>query len=183
MSKATDYGYALYELAAEEGLEKELEVEFAEVIKVFESNQDFTNLLSNPRIPTIERIKVLDDVFNNKIQPYLLSLLKILTEKRIVSLIPLIYKEFKNKYYNDKNILFVTAISAVALNNNQRQRIIEKLEKSMNKTIILENIVDSSCIGGIRLEYHGHMIDASVKNRFHKLQLDLKNADYSIAEV
>jgi F-type H+-transporting ATPase subunit delta len=183
MNKAKEYGYALYDLAAEEGLEQEIEKEFAEIALVFESNHDFMRLLSNPRISTSERILVLDNVFGNRIQPYLLYLLKLFTESRDVSLIPLAYKEFKNKYYDEKNILLVTAISAVELNENQRQRIINKLEKLMNKTIVLENEVDKTCIGGIRLEYRGHMIDASIKNRFKKLQHDLKNADYSQAEV
>lgn len=183
MSKAKGYGYALYELAADEKLEKEIEKEFAEIAIVFESNQSFLNLLSNPRIPTLERTKVLDNVFGNKIQPFLLSLLKLLIEKKDISLAPLCFKEYQNKYYKDKNILMVNAISAVALNDNQRQLIISKLEKLMNKTIILENKVDSTCIGGILLEYRGYMIDASIKNRFKKLQNDLKNADYSQAEV
>jgi len=183
MSKGTGYGYALYELAAEEGLEQEIEEEFAEITRVFASNPDFVKLLSNPRIPASERIQVLDHVFEKKIQSYLLILLKILTEKRDVFLIPSCFKEYQNKYYQDKNILPVTAISAVALNENQSRRIISKLENLMNKSIILENKVDKSCIGGIRLEYSGHMIDASIKNRFKKLQRDLKNADYSQAEV
>lgn len=183
MNKAKEYGYALYDLAAEEGLEIEIEKEFAEVAKVFESNPDFIKLLSNPRISTSERIQVMDNVFGNRIQPYLLYLLKIFTEKRDVSLIPLVFEEYKNKYYDEKNILLVKATSAIELNESQKQRIIGKLEKSMNKTIILENEVDKSCIGGIRLEYRGHMIDASIKNRFIKLQHDIKNADYSQAEV
>jgi len=183
MNKAKEYGYALYDLAAEEGLEQEIEKEFSEIALVFESNHDFMKLLSNPRISTSERIQVLDDVFGNRIQPYLLYLLKIFTEKRDVALIPLVFHEFKNKYYNEKNILLVTAISAVELNEEQKQRIIGKLEKLKNKTIILENQVDKTCIGGIRLEYPGHMIDASIKNRFKKLQHEIKNADYSQAEV
>lgn len=178
-----EYGYALYELAAEEGIEKEIEKEFAEISSLINNNQDFADLLSNPRIPTSERIDVLDDIFRNQVHPYLLSLLKILVEKRNVSIIPLVFNEFKNKYYENKNILLVTAITAVLLNNDQKKRIIDKLERSMNKTIILENKVDKACVGGIRLEYNGRMIDASVKNRFQKLQLDLKNADYSVAEV
>lgn len=183
MSKASEYGYALYELAAEDGFENDIEKEFADIATVFESNHDFMKLLSNPRIPTSERIEVLDHVFGNRIQPYLLSLLKIFTEGRDVSMIPLCYKEYQNKYNQDKNILQVTAISAVKLNDNQRQRMIGKLTKSLNKTIVLENIVDKTCIGGIRLEYRGHMIDASIKNRFIKLQHDLQSADYSQAEV
>ncbi len=183
MSKANEYGYALYDLAAEEGIEKEIEKEFGEVAIVFDDNHDFVKLLSNPRIPTYDRIRVLDDVFGKRIQPHLLSLLKILTQKRDVSLTPLVFKEYQNKYYKENNIILVTAVSAVALNDNQKQRIINKLEKSMNKAIILENKVDKTCIGGIRFEYRGYMIDASIKNRFKKLQHDLKSADYSQAEV
>lgn len=183
MNKATEYGYAFYELAAEDGIEKEIEKEFEEIATVFESNHDFMRLLSNPRISTSDRIKVVDNIFGNKIHPYLLSLLKIFTESRDVSLIPLVFKEYQVKYYQDKNILLVTAISVVELNENQRQSIIGKLEKLTNKTIILENKVDQTCIGGIRIEYRGHMIDASIENRFKKLQQDLKNADYSQVEA
>lgn len=183
MSKAVDYGYALYELAAEEKLEKEIDRDFNEVVQIFEGNQDFIKLLSNPRIPLAERINVIDNVFKNRIQSYLLSLLKILIEKRQIAYIPLIFKEYKNRYFIDKNIMVVTAISAVALNEIQRKRIIDKIEKSMNKTVLLENKIDKSCIGGIRIEYQGCMIDASIKNRFKKLQLDLKNADYGVTEV
>ncbi len=183
MSKAIEYGYALYELAAEEGLEKEIDKELGEIAFVLESNHDFVKLLSNPRIPISERIIILEDVFGGKIHSYLLSFMKILTKKREASLIPLCYKEYQNKYYKEKNIIRVTAISAVLLNDNQRQRIIDNMERSMHKTIMLVNKVDKTCIGGIRLEYPGYMIDASIKNRFKKLQQDIKNADYSQAEV
>ncbi|NLP34332.1 MAG: ATP synthase F1 subunit delta [Clostridiales bacterium] len=183
MSKAMDYGYALFELALEEGLEEKINIEFDEVVRIFEDNPDFTKLLLNPRIPILDRIKVIDNVFKNRVQSYLLSLLKILVEKKQVSYVSQIFKEYRKQYYISKNILPVTVISAVELNENQRKRIIEKLEKSMNKTILLDNIIDPSCIGGIRLEYLGRMIDASIKNRFQKLQLNLKNADYSVAEV
>ncbi|MDF2801040.1 MAG: synthase delta subunit AtpH [Anaerocolumna sp.] len=183
MSKAAEYGYALYELSAEEELEKEIEKDFAEIAMVFESNQEFVMLLTNPRIPTSERIKVLDSIFVEKVHPYLLSLLKILIEKREASLAPLVFKEFRNEYYKDKNILQVTAISAVKLNDEQSQQIIDKLTKLMHKTIVLENKVDHGCIGGIRIEYPGHMIDASIKNRLKKLQNEIRNADYSQAEV
>ncbi|HHT97035.1 MAG TPA: ATP synthase F1 subunit delta [Clostridiales bacterium] len=183
MSRVADYGYALYELALEENIEERIEEEFANVVNILNKNIEFIKLLSNPRIPTVERISLLDKIFKGNIHFYLLSLLKILVEKRMISSIVLIYKEFKNKYYDDKNILLVTAISAIELNNSQQQKIIDKLAKSMKKTVVLNNKVDKSCIGGVRLEYQGRMVDASVKNRFKKLQLNLKNADYSVAEV
>lgn len=177
------YGNALYELAVEDNAEKRIEEELGNVVKIFKSNEDFPILLSNPRINASERIRILDDIFHDKIHPYLLILLKIIAEKREFSTLPLIYKEYQKRYFKDKNITVVTVVSAVELSKNQKQRIIEKLERSIKKSVILENRVDKTCIGGIQLKYDGHMIDASIKNRLVKLQYDIKNADYSQAEV
>lgn len=183
MIKGAEYGIALYELAVEDGIENEIEKEFEEVANIFTINQEFINLLSNPRIKTSNRTKMIDDVFRNEIHIYLLSLLKILTEKREVTLIPSLFKEYQKKYYQDKNILSVVAVSAIALNDEQINKILDKLKLKMNQTVLIENKVDPTCIGGIRLEFGGHMIDASIKNRLKKLQYDLKHADYSQAEV
>lgn len=179
MRKEVEYGYALYEIAVEDGIEKEIEHEFKQIALLFETHHDFTNLLANPRIPTSERIDVINKTFGNKIQPYLLSLIKIFTETRNVSLIPACYKEFMKKYYEDKNIMEVIVTSAVKLSDEQRSRLKGKLENVTKKTIVLDNRIDETCIGGIRLDYKGHMIDASVKNRFKILQQNIKNADYS----
>lgn len=183
MSKVAEYGYALYELAAEDGMEEIIDKELLEISNVFQSNTEFVNLLSNPRISKLERMDIIDQVFQGKIQTYLLSFIKILTDNRNISILPLCYREYQKHYYQNNNILLVTAVSAIELNEEQKQRIINKLEKTMNKAIVLENKVDPSCIGGIRLEYQGHMVDASIQNRLKKLQNNIKNADYSHAEV
>lgn len=179
MSKAKDYGYALYELAAETGIEKKIEEDFLEVAKICESNLSFVKLLSNPRISTAERLDIVDNIFCNKMEPYLLSLIKIFTEQRKVSLIPHVFKEYQDKYYKESNILLVTAVSAVELTDSQKQKLVHKMENITNKKVILQNKIDESSIGGIRLEYSGYMIDASIQNRFNKLEHILKSADYS----
>lgn len=180
MNKEIEYGNALYEVAREAGIEEEIKDEFSQIAQILEENPEFSKLLSNPRIPVSERVAILDNIFRNQgIKPYLLSVLKIFTENKDMSLIPYCYKSYLNKYHEDKNIMVVTAISAIKLEESQIEQIKAKLAKMTGKTIVLENKIDKTCIGGIRLEYRGHMIDASIKNRFKKLQQDIINADYS----
>lgn len=183
MSKAKVYGNALYELGSEDGVAGKIAEEFEGVTNLLERNVSFIKLLSNPRISTQERLEIVDGTFSSKIQPYLLSLLKILTEEREISLFSQIFKEYQKKYYKENNILLITAISAVSLDEEQKQKLIKKMERQTGKTIILKNRIDASCIGGIRIEYDGHLIDASIQNRFKNLEHILKNADYSQAEV
>jgi len=180
MNKEIEYGKALYEVAKEAGIEENVKSDFSQISQLLEENEEFSKLLSNPRIPVSERIAILDSIFiNHQIEPYLLSVLKIFTENKDMSLIPLCYKSYLNQYHEDKNIMVVTAISAIELDESQREQVKAKLSKMTGKTIVLENRIDKTCIGGIRLEYRGHMIDASIKNRFKKLQQDIISADYS----
>lgn len=183
MSKAKVYGNALYELGSEEGVANKIAEEFEAIVNLLEGNQNFIKLLSNPRISTQERLEIVDDIFSNKTEPYLLSLLKILTEEREVSLYKQIFNEYQKKYYKENNILLIRAITAVSLDEEEKQKLVEKMERQTGKTIILDNRIDASCIGGIRIEYDGHLIDASIQNRFKNLEHILKNADYSQAEV
>ena len=47
----------------------------------------------------------------------------------------------------------------------QAQRLSEKLAKITGKTIQLVNRVDSSCLGGVRLDFDGKQVDGTVRRR------------------
>ncbi len=183
MSIANVYGNALYELASEMQEEDITKDEFAEVINLFKANSTFVNLLSNPRISKNERLKILDDIFKEDEKSYLLSLLKILTEKRKVGLLSEIFDRYENRYNKEKNILPIKVISAVELEEDQKQKLRQKMTNLTGKQVIITNKVDKSTIGGIRIEYDGYLIDASIQYKFKNLEHILKNADYSQSEV
>ena len=48
---ATTYGQAMYDLAREEGLAKELLGELTALCRIFDGEPDFIRLLSTPNIP------------------------------------------------------------------------------------------------------------------------------------
>lgn len=183
MSIANVYGNALYELASEAQEEDKTKDEFAEVANLFKSKSAFVNLLSNPRISKNERLRIVDDIFKTDEKSHLISLIKILTVERKVGLLSEIYDEYENRYNKEMNILPIKVISAVELEAEQKQKLTEKMTKLTGKKIILTNKVDKSTIGGIRIEYDGRLIDASIQYRFKNLEHILKNADYSQSEV
>ncbi len=173
---AREYGEAMYELAHAKGVEEKVFNDFGEVVKVISSSPDYLRLLSNPRLSSSERADAVGKVFGGKIDGYLLNMLKIFAEKRMCSLIPKCYGEYKNIYCRANNILAVTATSAVALSEEQKARLVQKLSAKTGSRILLTCITDPACIGGIRLEYAGKRVDASVRQRLTSLRRSIMDA-------
>ena len=164
------YASGLYSLAAEEGLSKTILDEMAVLVQSFSAEPMFLRLLCAPNVPVQERCKILDDSFRGKIQPYLLNFLKILTEKGYIRQFSDCYRAYRERYHAQHGILPVRAVTAVALTEQQTQRLTEKLQKLTGKTVELENFVDPSVLGGVRLDYDGKRVDGTVKNRLDSIR-------------
>ena len=159
------YGEALYTLALEEQLTGCLLEELTVLSQSFRENPDFIRLLSSPNFPKQERCQILDNSFRGKIHAYVLNFLKILTEKGYMKHFNDCVKTFENLYNRDNNILPVTAITAIALDDAQAAKLAEKLSRATAKQVKLLNQVDPSVLGGVRLDYDGKRLDDTVSHR------------------
>ena len=169
------YGEALYDLARSEDLDTSILQELDALRQSFEAEPDFIKLLGVPSLSKEERCRILDDSFRGKIQPYVLNFLKILTEKGYIRHFSHCCDAYRECYNRDHGILVVTAVTAVALTDDQRSRLTEKLSGITGKTICLQNRVDGSVLGGVRLDYDGKRLDDTVAHRLDAIHGVLKN--------
>ena len=172
---ANVYGGALYDLAKDEGLGKEILEELTALKGVFSENPEYSKLLSAPDLPKQERCSVLDEAFRGKVNPYVLNFLKILTERGYIRQFPACCDAYRGFYNEDNGILVVKAVSAVALNAQQIEKLTAKLEATTGKQIDLHCSVDVAMLGGLRLSYDGKQVDGTVKNRLDSIGKLLKN--------
>ena len=164
------YGEALYGLAREEGLDKTILDQLSVLNQSFRQEADFVRLLSTPNLSKQVRCRVVDDCFRGKVQPYVLNFLKILTERGYVHHFSDCCKAYRALYNRDHGILPVTAVTAVALSDDQSRRLTEKLGNLTGKTIELTNRVDPACMGGVRLNYDGKQLDDTVAHRLDAIR-------------
>ena len=169
------YGEALYELACGEGLEKTILEELTVLDESFRQEPGFIKLLCSHSLPKQERCQVLDDSFRGKIQPYLLNFLKILTEKGYMHHFSHCREAYTRHYNEAHNILSVRAVTAVPMTDSQKDALTQKLTRITGKTILLDNRVDCSCLGGVRLDYDGQRLDDTISHRMASIRDLLKN--------
>ena len=171
------YGESLYSLATEENLAKTIGDELAVLKESFAQEPIFLRLLNAPNLSKANRCAILDDCFREKLHPYVLNFLKILTQKGYMRHFANCCDAYKTLYNRDLGILIVTAISAVPLTDAQSAKLTKKLAASTGKAIELQNKVDPACYGGLRLEYDGKRIDGTVAHRLNAMRSLLKNTE------
>ena len=164
------YGEALYQLAKEESLSGDILQQLRVLDESFRSEPEFIRLLASPALPKAERCGILDSSFRDKVHPYLLNFLKILTEKGYVRHFSDCCKSYTQQYNLDNDILPVTAVTAVALSAEQKEKLSAKLAAITGKTVALNNRIDPAVLGGVRLDYDGIRMDDTVSHRMESLR-------------
>ena len=169
------YAQGLYSLAQEENLCKTILEEMTVLQQAFSQEPMFLRLLSAPNVGVAERCGILDESFRGKIQPYLLNFLKILTEKGYIRHFSDCCGAFRKQYNAEHGIVTVSAVTAVPLTESQTEKLCNKLQQLLGKTVELQNRVDPECLGGVRLDYDGKRVDGTVKNRLDSISDLLRN--------
>ncbi len=169
------YGGALYDLAAAEGLAARILQELTVLEESFAGEPEFLRLLGAPNLSKEERCNILDGTLEGKVHPYVLNFLKILTERGYPRYFGDCCKAYRNLYNRDNGILPVTAVTAVALNGEQSEKLVAKLSSLTGKTVELTNRVDPAVLGGVRLDYDGKSVDDTVSHRLDSVGRLLKN--------
>ena len=168
------YGTALYTLALEEGLTEKLLAELTVLQESFRETPDFIRLLSSPNLSKQERCQIIDNCFRGKVHGYVLNFLKILTEKGYMKHFHDSFKAYEDLFNRDNGILPVTAITAIAMSDEQVQKLTAKLSRVTDKQVKLLNKVDPSVLGGVRLDYDGKRLDDTVSHRMDAITKALK---------
>ena len=172
---ASVYGESLYALAKDEQKSDMLLRQLKVLDESFADEPDFLRLLSAPNLSKIERKEILDTCLKGKADPYLLNFLKILMEKGYIRQFHNCVKVFCDCYNVDHGIMQVSAVTAVPMTDNQKEKLAAKLAGITGKQIDLMNIVDPACIGGVRLDYDGKRVDDTIIHRLDAVSSMLKN--------
>lgn len=163
------YGQALYNLAKEEGLCEVIYSDLQVLKACFEAENEYLVLLTAANISVEERCQVVDAAFRDRVHPYVLNFLKVLTEKGYAREFKECFVNFEKQYHIDNDILPIKAVSAIPLSEEQTAKLIAKLSSITGKTIKLTKEVLPECKGGVRLDFEGKRLDDTILKRLNDI--------------
>lgn len=170
-----EYASALLMLCKEEGKTATVASELETLKAVLLENPEYTRLLDTPAMKKEERLALAEAAFGG-FSKYLLNVILILAEKHIASGLPRLCDEFERLYDEERGILRAEAISAVAMSEEQINRLAAKLGERTGKTVLIKNTVDPGMLGGVKLRYGGTQLDGTVRASLDRFERALRES-------
>ncbi|MBO8127180.1 MAG: F0F1 ATP synthase subunit delta [Firmicutes bacterium] len=172
---ARRYAEALVEVASGANLLDEIEEQFRSVVEVIEDDKELTKLLADPKVLPDRKKDVLQKLFGEKTNPYLLNTLKILVDKKRTDHLKAIFDQYVELANEARGIVVAHVTTAREPDGDECEELKKRLKEVTGKDIRLDITVDPNLIGGAKVRIGDTVIDASVTNKLAGLERTLSS--------
>ncbi len=165
---AFQYAEALFGLSLENAQVSLIYSEFQTISKAFDT--EIYKFLIHPKITKKEKKDLVGKFVENDL---LKRFIFVLIDNSRIEILDDTLQEFGKLIDNQNKIMKVQVYSHKKLSLEQHKQLTTNLEKKHNRKIELENIVDRSIVGGLRIEFEGMILDDTINNYLHSLKANL----------
>ena len=169
MHTEREYAEAMFSLAAECGKSEEYLEALQCIRTLLRENPLYIEFLSSPAGPLSERCKAIDEAFGSY-DEHICSFLKILCGNSRVRNVCECIDEFEKLTLAAKSKVSCTVYSVVELDDEQKQKLCKKLEKTTGKSVDVTYLTDKSLLGGLRIVLEDKTYDGSIKHRLGEVK-------------
>ena len=163
------YARAILETAVQEKVSDKIFGDFLVVNDILADSRELRVLTSSPVLQHWKKKEVYQAVFEGRISTLTLNFLMFLLDKKRGDLIPSIIAQYVIQYNIMNNKLPVEIYSAIELNDNIKQKIVNELEDWTQKTILPDFKLQPELKGGMMIKVDDWVYDASLKNQLEIL--------------
>ena len=165
-----EYGTALFALSCETQSQESYASSLRSVCEVFEQNPEYAEFLSSPSVLLSERLASVDACFGDTEPEHVVSLLKLLCEKRRIFCLGEAVREFMALLDAAGRVSSAKVTSAVPLTDTEKQKLIQKLESLCGGRVNAEYFVDAAVLGGLVVEIDGKVMDGTLRQRLRNVK-------------
>jgi F-type H+-transporting ATPase subunit delta len=171
---ARRYAQAIFEIALEKN---ELERWQSDLKTIAESvgNAFFLAAMESNRLKIGDKNRLMSEVLGD-VSPMALNLVRLLIDRSGVDMVGKIAKEYQELLYNYSGIAAADVITAVPLDEKEKQKLTESLGKLVGKKVVIESRVDPEIIGGVIARVGGKLLDGSTRSKLQALKKELAGA-------
>lgn len=174
---ASRYAKSLLELGVEQNQLEEVVSDVKQFIQSVDGSKELRNLLRSPIIKSDKKVGVYKAIFGGKFNSLADRFFELVIKKGRESVLPEICTEFLHQYKEHKGVSGVKITSAIALSEEEKGKIKERLLSSDQTyaKVELEYEVDASLIGGFKIELGDKLYDDSVAHKIELLRKEFSN--------
>lgn len=171
---AERYSDALVKIAKDGKLTYEKISDNLNLIKeILTQSKDLKEFLINPLISLEDKKEIIDKVFSSEIDILIINFLKVLVDKNRFNTFDEILDSYNKSLDNINNISRVKVTSAVAMTEEAKKKLKNKLEEKTKKNVILDLDINSDIIAGLVIKIGDNVVDMSLKHKLEDLSKNI----------
>lgn len=168
------YAGALISIGKKSGQVERYGKELVAAKEMLTENKTWTSFTS-PLLPNEAKSKIIDEIGKRSgWSDSVTNFLKLLVDKKRIKFLSGIVDAFLALADEEAGRVHAVLESATALDDATKARLTQKLVSKLNKKVILEDKVDSSLIGGVRVSVGSTVIDGTIRGQLAHLRDLLK---------
>jgi len=176
-STAQKYAEALFGIGSSQGKLEVFQMNAQDFERVLDSSKDLMIALSHPNIRKTQRKEVIAGVLKEcAYDPLFNNFIKLVVERGRIQYYHKIVHSFVGLRDAAVGRLRGVVYVAEPLTAEQHERLRAKVQSKLGCEVVLEEKIEPSIIGGLRLEINGHVYDSSVKRHLERLREAMKDA-------
>ncbi|WP_413627435.1 ATP synthase F1 subunit delta [Fructilactobacillus vespulae] len=168
---AKRYSRALYDLLESDNSIETGKADLNAIKNIFTEEPTLGIALSSVSLDNKQKLELLNPLIDGISSQYVQNLIKMLFDYGRISELVAVIDEFNN-LYNDKNgIVTAEAITAVPLDENEKDSLTKAFQKRIAaKQVELSTKTNPDIIGGVILRSSGVVFDGSVKTKIEQVK-------------
>ena len=165
-----EYGTALFALACEENAKHEYASALRTVKELLDESPEYKELISSPAIPLSDRLAIIEQAFSKTVPEHVLSYLQLICEKGRFSCFNESVEQYNALLDASEQISAAKITSAIELTNEEKEKLVSKLESRYHCRISAEYYIDDAMLGGLIVELDGKILDGSLRQRLREVK-------------
>ena len=171
---AIRYAKAILELSSETNAVDQVAADMERIVEAGNDTGDFQVFLNSPVIKTDKKISILKVLFP-EFTDLTTSFIELITKNKREYLLTEIASAFVSLLKKQNGIVPISVTSAVKLEKQTLNQILEKLKSHVDGAFEVTEEVDPSLIGGFVVRMEDKQIDASIASQLNRMKIELAN--------
>ncbi len=170
-SVARRYARAMLELATERGIADQVGADLASFVALLEREPALERTLLNPGFSRTQRRALLDELLRRaSFDTIAENFLRLLIDKNRIDHLPMIVLQYGDLHDEQVGRIRAQVRAAVELQPRDVERLRDLLQRVTGKTVILEQQVDPTLIGGMVTKVGGLVFDGSLRTQLANMR-------------
>lgn len=163
-----DYATALFSLATEQGTDWSDDLNA--VAALFRENPAYTATLASPAIPLSERIAAVGTALGDSVSKEVSAFVRLLCERGHIRYLEDAVRAYVELEQDRHRCAVAEVVSAAPLTEDERARLLAKLERVSGRTVTLTCSVDPALLGGAVVHIDGKVLDGTLARRLRDMK-------------